>query len=184
MNSPLINFLLFQYLIFMSHAILVIGENAIWGKSLKYTTRITFHWVLQFFAWLLTCIGFAAIYYNKIRLGKEHFVTTHAICGLTTLIATQCIIFGGIWAKYSFKLRGLMRPVKVKLIHSFLGVIVFNLALVTITLGLYTKWWEKVSTNEARQIIVVALVLIATFVSYRPLKMCAKKYKSAFPTSN
>lgn len=163
----------------MFNAILVIGENAIWGKALKYTTRITFHWVLQFFAWILIGFGFGAIYANKNLHGKQHFASLHAIFGLVTLISIQVVILGGVWAKYSVKLRAILKPVRAKLIHSFFGIVAYNLGIVTIGLGLYTKWWDKVGTPEQRQNVLVLLVVTSLFVSYRPLKVCIKRLRAA-----
>lgn len=171
-------------MIFMFHAILVIGDGALWGNKLKYGSRVTFHWVLQLIAWTLISLGFAAIYVNKNRLGKQHFHTTHAIFGLVTVIGTQAVILGGVWTKYSFKLRGLVRPVVAKLLHSILGIVVYTLAMITISLGVYTKWWEKVSNEETAWLIIAMLVFSAIFVAWNPLKMCVKRYKTAFMRSN
>lgn len=168
----------------MFHAILVIGESALWGNKLKFTTRITFHWVLQLLAWLCIGVAFYAIYTNKNLLGKQHFHTTHALVGLGTLIAANCVIIGGVWAKYSLKLRWLMRPVRVKLLHSFLGILAYNSGVVAIGFGLYTKWWDKVSDEQTRYYILAGLAVTSVFVSLRPLKVCARRLKTAFGKSN
>lgn len=183
-NKLYLSFITLQYLMFMFQAILVIGEKALWGNKLKFTTRITFHWILQFLAWTCIAIAFGAIIVNKNLLGRPHFATTHAIFGLVTLVGTQLLAFGGIWAKYSTKLRFLMKPVRVKLLHSFFGVVVFNLALITIGLGLYSKWWDRVSTETHRYLIIPMLAAISMFTSARPLAVCAKRFRTAFRRSN
>lgn len=44
------------------------------------------HMMLQLLCTLAGSVGAAAIFYNKIRLGKEHLTTTHSMWGAGALV--------------------------------------------------------------------------------------------------
>lgn len=121
----------------MSHAILSMADNHALTKSLNYQQRVTVHWILQLSAFTLITIAQTCIYLNKERNSKPHYQSTHALFGLITYLLTLCATFGGVFARYSFKLRDYVKPVAVKITHGFLGLLVYYMAVITICLGVH-----------------------------------------------
>lgn len=167
----------------MFQAILSMSDTNCWTVKLNYKQRVTLHWVLQTFSLILITFGFVAIFVNKINLGKEHFHTLHAIFGLITYILTVIVACGAIWTKYSFQLRQYLKPVYVKIGHSLMGVVVLCMGITTISLGIYSHWFLKVSTKEMQVPLVVLLVLCTLYVSYKPLVLCMKRITNSFRAS-
>jgi uncharacterized protein YqgC (DUF456 family) len=79
----------------MSNAILIMSDNHILTKSFSHQDRVTVHWIIQVFAVVLITIAQICIFWNKVRLEKSHYQTTHAIFGLITYILTLLTTFGG-----------------------------------------------------------------------------------------
>ncbi|CAD7089252.1 unnamed protein product [Hermetia illucens] len=85
------------FILFMTEAINVYNNAVLMNKGRKsYSYRVLAHWVLHTFAMICITGGFAAIVWNKIRLGKHHFKTPHAIVGLITFILMFLVAAGGI----------------------------------------------------------------------------------------
>ena len=164
----------------MFQAILSMSDANCWTTALKYKDKVTLHWILQVAAIICVSLGFSCIFLNKIRLEKNHFESTHAICGLITYILTGFIAIGGIWTKYSFQLRDYMKPVIAKLIHSTLGIVVFCLAVTTIVLGIYSSWFLNVSSEEARLPLILILIIPTIWVIYKPIMLCCNRITTAF----
>eukprot|EP00041_Stephanoeca_diplocostata_P015634 m.299194 g.299194 ORF g.299194 m.299194 type:complete len:220 (-) comp20105_c0_seq1:2293-2952(-) len=53
--------------------------------------RTAVHWGVMFSAGICAVLGFAAIYMNKIRLGKDHFTTLHGKTGLAAVIGMMLL---------------------------------------------------------------------------------------------
>lgn len=160
----------------MFQAILLFSQP--W-RPLEHQAKVSFHWILQGIAVTLASFGFTAIYMNKVNLGKDHFHSTHAKWGLWTFIFTHSVVLGGIWAKYSFQLRSFLKPITSKLIHSFFGTITFLMAMITICLAFYSKWWDRNVDSESLRLLFV-LILFASnlFVLIPPLINNVKKFKN------
>lgn len=167
----------------MFQAILSMSDVNCWTVKLNYKQRVTLHWVLQAAALLLITFAFIAIFVNKIKLGKEHFHTLHSIFGLITYILTLIVSCGGIWTKYSFQLRKYIKPVFVKINHTLMGVVVYCLAVTTISLGVYSQWFLKVSTADMQMPLVISLVLCTLYVIYKPMVLCFKRITNSFRSS-
>lgn len=167
----------------MFQAILAMSDLNCWTAKLNYKQRVTLHWVLQAAALVSTTLGFAAIFFNKIKLGKEHFHTLHSIFGLVTYILTVVVACGGIWTKYSFPLRKYFKPVYSKIIHTFMGVVVFCLGVITASLAIFSEWFLKVSSKDMQVPLVATLVLCALYVSYKPMILCFKRITNALRSS-
>uniref|UniRef100_A0A336MAZ1 ascorbate ferrireductase (transmembrane) n=1 Tax=Culicoides sonorensis TaxID=179676 RepID=A0A336MAZ1_CULSO len=171
------------YLILMFQAILSMSNLNCWTSNLTHKQRVTLHWVLQTTALTFITIAFIIIFLNKIKLGKAHFQTTHAIFGLFTYLLTIGVSCGGVWTKYSFQLRTYMKPVIAKISHSLMGVVTFCMAAITISLGIYSKWFSVVSTKEMQFICVSVLALSTLYVIFKPMQLCFKRIMSTFRAS-
>ncbi|XP_037916939.1 cytochrome b561 domain-containing protein 2-like [Hermetia illucens] len=169
------------FILFMTEAINVYNNAVLMNKGRKsYSYRVLAHWVLHTFAMICITGGFAAIVWNKIRLGKHHFKTPHAIVGLITFILMFLVAAGGIATKYSFSLRKRIRPVVLKLTHSGLGLLIYWLGGVTLILGLYTKWFEKHRTQTDLYFSIAAILVIWFSTSLRPMRQIFKRLKQMF----
>lgn len=167
----------------MFQAILSMSNLNCWTSKLNFKQRVTLHWVLQASALVSTTIGFFVIVVNKFKADKDHFQTTHAIFGLSTYLLTIIVASGGVWTKYSFQLRKYFKPVYAKISHALMGIIVFCLGVVTVSLAVYSEWFMKVSTGDMQLPLVAALGLSAAYVIYNPMVLCYKRITNAMRSS-
>lgn len=131
--------------------------------------QITKHMVLNLCALALIVVGFSAIYKNKIRLGKSHFMSWHGKLGLTVFISSILVVLGGL---LSFKKVGLihMFPEKkhatIKRIHRIGGVFTYFLSIFVIELGLMSVFASKV-IQVLMQTGVGAVALLILVISLK-----------------
>lgn len=115
-------------------------DRNVFTQGFNYEKRVKTHWVLQAIALVLITIAQAAIYINKERNGYPHYSSTHSLFGAATYTLTLVATFGGVLTKYSFKLRGFVKPAMLKGGHAMGGITVFTLATATIFLGINQSW--------------------------------------------
>jgi cytochrome b-561 domain containing protein 2 len=168
----------------MSQAVLTMSDNNYFTNNLEHKSRVYAHWVLQALAGVLITIAFSCIFINKVRMGKPHFQTTHALVGLTTICMTLMAIGGGVFTKYSFKLRTIVRPVYSKIGHSALGILTYMMAMATILLGIYSKWGEDKTTAEIRGVIFGILCVTTIYVLIKPMLLMASRFKVVLTRDN
>ena len=168
--------ILLQYLILVSNAVLIMADSSILTSNLSFQNRIKAHWIIQVFALILMVIAQICIFTNKVNLGKSHFQTTHSIFGLITLILTMLTSIGGIFTKYALQLRNQIRPVVLKCFHSFAGMIVYVLALITIMLGFNQMWHEK-KDDYIKPILIILIIIIGFFVLIKSLILFLTRFK-------
>lgn len=162
----------------MSHAILLMADDEILGQKLsKYQTKLTLHWVLQSFAVACIFIAFGAIFNHNENNNIPHFETQHGYWGRVTALSTYAITLGGVLAKYSSVVKRFVKPVVLKAGHSLAGSVIYVLGVITTILGLYSLWWDYVSTNEVRIIIVVILLVTTPYIVYQPFKTNMNKLR-------
>lgn len=166
-----------QFLFLMTEAILTFSANSYLARNLKHKERMTVHGALQFAAGACFLIAFISIYNHKLNNGREHFISWHAILGLTTcilMIGTTC---GGILARYAFIISRLIRPVYMKIIHSSFGIITYILAMITLCLGFHTRLFRN-HINEVLISWLIALVAISTsLVIIQPIMRIVKRVR-------
>lgn len=63
--------------------------------------------------------------------------------GLVTMLGVTAAAFGGLVAKYSYKLKDWVKPLNLKLYHATGGMIIYILAMVTIALATYSNWFHN-----------------------------------------
>lgn len=148
----------------MSNAILIMADNNFLTMNLSHQNRVTAHWIVQVFAVVLISIAQICIFTNKVNYGKPHFQTTHAIFGLITYLLTLLTSLGGVFTKYSFQLRNILKPAIFKILHSLSGIVIYILAIVTIILGFNQMWHEKMDENVIKPILIALLVISGLYV--------------------
>ncbi|XP_058457191.1 probable transmembrane reductase CYB561D1 isoform X2 [Malaya genurostris] len=176
-------FMCIGYFILMSQAILTLsGANLLTYKR-HYKTRIYVHWILQTVAVVLITIAFVCIFLNKVRMNKAHFQTTHAIFGIITIILSSISICGGVFSKYGFQLRQLVRPIYSKIGHAIVGTVTYVLSTTTIALGIYSKWFQEDNNGQVRMALLVGIIAVALYVIINPIAATISRVKSAIRTT-
>lgn len=120
----------------MTQAILVYSGNHWILKKNPQGNRMKIHWILQAAAASCIFIGFICSVIQKIKSGKEHFATTHAIFGLITCVLWLLTIAVGILNAYAVELRHLIKPIVQKIVHGCLGVLSYSLGMLTLFYGI------------------------------------------------
>ncbi|ETN68149.1 hypothetical protein AND_000012 [Anopheles darlingi] len=177
------SFMVIAYLILMSQAVLTMSGTNYFTHRCNHRTRVFIHWLLQAVAGILISIASVCIFLNKIRLGKPHFQTLHGIFGLVTVCATLASIAGGVTTKYAFQLRAYVRPLYSKLGHGIAGTVTYLLAITTIGLGVYGRWFQEDNDATVRLMLVVAIALIALYVIVTPIVNTVQRIKTAARTT-
>uniref|UniRef100_A0A182Q4G1 ascorbate ferrireductase (transmembrane) n=1 Tax=Anopheles farauti TaxID=69004 RepID=A0A182Q4G1_9DIPT len=171
------------YLILMSQAVLTMSGANIFTYRCHHRTKVFLHWLLQAVAGVLITIASVCIFLNKIRLGKPHFQTLHGIFGLVTVCLTLVSIAGGVTTKYAFQLRNYLRPIYSKLAHGIAGTVVYLLGVTTISLGVYSRWFQEDNDASVRLTLVIAIGTVALFVVVAPIVNTVERIKTAARTT-
>lgn len=172
-----------QYLILMSQAILSMADNNFLTQSLNFHNRVTAHWILQTSALILITIAQTCIYLNKDHLGKDHYQTTHSLFGLTTYLLTLVSSLGGVFTKYSFQLKKIMKPAIAKIVHSFAGLLTYILAMVTICLGI-NQTWDSPNDSWTKPLVYILLAFTTLYVTIKSFILFSARVSSVMQRSN
>ncbi|XP_058798609.1 transmembrane reductase CYB561D2-like isoform X2 [Phymastichus coffea] len=119
---------------------------------------------------ILMTIGLVITIVNKNKLGKDHFVTTHAQLGLAVFVIVWVIAAFGILANNAQWFYPTVRPVLLKVVHSCAGICMVILLLATVINGTYTKWWGKSGgTETSKGLVFAALFIAGVLVIVKPI---------------
>ncbi|XP_058798607.1 transmembrane reductase CYB561D2-like isoform X1 [Phymastichus coffea] len=147
-----------------------ISGEAFVSKKLTRKNRITLHWILHLVGLILMTIGLVITIVNKNKLGKDHFVTTHAQLGLAVFVIVWVIAAFGILANNAQWFYPTVRPVLLKVVHSCAGICMVILLLATVINGTYTKWWGKSGgTETSKGLVFAALFIAGVLVIVKPI---------------
>ncbi|XP_049295588.1 uncharacterized protein LOC125770233 [Anopheles funestus] len=175
-------FMSIGYLILMSQAVLTMSGTNYFTHRCHHRTKVFLHWVLQAVAGILITIASVCIFLNKVRLGKPHFQTLHGIFGLVTVCFTLASIGGGVTTKYAFQLRHYISPIYSKLMHGIAGTVAYLLGVTTISLGVYSRWFQEDNEANVRLTLVIAIGTIALYVVVAPITNSVLRIKTAVRT--
>lgn len=162
----------------MTEGILAFTSNAFTARGLKYSERLTLHWLLQLSGIIMIAIAFWAIYTHKTNNGYNHFYSQHASMGLNTCLMVVGVTCGGIAARYSNAFRNVIKPAYLKIIHSIFGVITYSMAIFTFYLGLDSVWFRAQSNAQWIILLTYAVATLAILALSKPLISIAKKVRS------
>lgn len=171
-----------QFLILFKQAVALFEPD--YYKSINHKQRVQFHLYLQIAGILCTSIGFVAIYVNKNLAGKHHFKSYHGICGLIMMIFVCLVGVGGCLCYYSFRLRSYIRPVLLKIYHSFGGILALVVGDLTVILGFYSHWFEKNGNKNLIWPIIFAIVLSNVLLLRRSVSTLRERVMSIFVRNN
>uniref|UniRef100_A0A1Q3F7E3 ascorbate ferrireductase (transmembrane) n=1 Tax=Culex tarsalis TaxID=7177 RepID=A0A1Q3F7E3_CULTA len=171
------------YLVLMSQAVLTLSGANLLTYQRHHKTRVLIHWLLQALAGVLITIAFVCIVLNKIRMGKAHFQTTHGLFGLITVVLTLVSIGGGVFTKYGYQLRSMVRPIYSKIMHGIAGTVTYILGSVTIGLGIYSRWFEEDNGEQVRLALLIGLIAVTLYVIINPITATISRTKTALRTT-
>lgn len=166
----------------MSHAILTMADNNFITQTLNYQNRVTVHWILQTSALILITIAQTCIFLNKNNGGKEHYQTTHSLFGLATYLFTVLSTMGGVFTRYSFQLKKIMKPTITKIVHSFAGLLTYLLAIVTICLGI-NQFFVKDYDTYVKPIIFILFAFTTTYITIKSFILFASRLSNVMQRS-
>nr|CAD7407213.1 unnamed protein product [Timema cristinae] len=167
-----------QALTLMAQAIMAMSHDNIFADKLSRQGRVRAHWVLQAFAAIFIFAGFLVIVINKNLNDKPHFVTIHSIVGLIAVILVGLASSGGVATLFSLRLKMLVRPAVMKLVHNILGIVTFSLGVICTILGLFSKWFSDNGGYAAQVICTVVVALAGVLTLESAVKSAYASYKT------
>ena len=163
------------FILLLLQAIVIFSPESSLFPTTPRPDRIQLHWILHAFGLASAVFGFGVVYLNKEVNNRKHFVSWHAKFGLATSIGVLMVALGGLLANYAMSWKKYIRPVNLKMYHATGGMIIFILAMTTISLASYSNWFRNRVSNEWLQrgalwIPIVLAVCVARQVtqSYLP----------------
>jgi len=133
------------FALMMFEGIAVFSKSASLVPTISRASKVNIHTYAILAGMLLVFGGFAAIYINKERLGKDHFTSWHGILGVITITYACLQSLLGAMAKY-FKYVGKYLKVKLvdlKLYHATSGLLTYTMVTGSLILGLWSSWADK-----------------------------------------
>jgi len=155
--------LIFQYVLLMSEAILVLATGNFLTGQLSRRASKHLHWILQAIGLIFILTGVGLMYNVK----KHHFRSTHAILGLSSVVITCVVAIFGYPVWIAWKLRRFVRPVIVKNLHSFLGTAGFVIGMTSQCYGYKKNWLNYVTQVKYIDEFALILTALITILSLR-----------------
>lgn len=152
--------------LFLMEAVFSISGESYLSSKVSRNGRVTIHWILHLLEMGLLIIGFLVVLINRIRLDKGHFLTPHSKLGLTAIILSILVALFGILAKNTRYIYPRIRPIVVKICHSFFGICAIILLLASLITGFYKSWWP--GTDLGRSLVIACFVVAGFFVLIKP----------------
>ena len=112
-------------------------------SSTSRSEKVNFHLLLNLVGIVLSTIAFIIIFQHKKSLHKRHFTSLHSILGLITFILNYIQLILGIPMKSAYfrqKIFSFIKPVKLRLVHACVGLLVIILASSTQVSAFYSQW--------------------------------------------
>ncbi|XP_071877784.1 transmembrane reductase CYB561D2-like [Bombus fervidus] len=162
----------------ITEAIFSVSGEAYVGWKVSRVNRVTIHWILHATGLALVLVGLIIIVVNKNNNNNPHFVTPHAILGLVSIILAFLTAAFGIVTNNSRWLYPRFRPVLLKIMHAFGGIIVTVLLLATLITGTYTKWWPGGYTG--RSLTFTAFFIAGFFILLKPVLGAVSRSRVVF----
>ncbi|KAL1513798.1 hypothetical protein ABEB36_003159 [Hypothenemus hampei] len=132
------------------------GNAFIYGSSRKF--RGTLHGIFMGLGALAVIVGVSMMINYKISNNRTHLTTPHAIIGITTFIITFLAAIGGIFIHFYDRFN--IKPVYVKNCHFILGILVYVLGVITLSLGLKNYFYENSDATNTGLIVILVLASI------------------------
>ncbi|XP_016905375.1 uncharacterized protein LOC107993468 [Apis cerana] len=148
--------------------IFCVSGDAYMNWKVSRMNRGLIHLFLNLIGLLLVLIGMVIIIIGKIEYKKSHFVTLHGIISLISIIFAILIAASGFVVVFDKCLyHGCIRPIILKIMHSFGGILAAILLLAGLITGIYTGWWP--GTCLGRSLTVASFVIAACYIFLKPI---------------
>lgn len=153
------------YVLLMSEAIIVLaGDNVLTGCWSRRANK-HLHWVLQAIGLIFNLVG-VGIMYNRIDGKRAHFLSYHAILGISSLVIVFVVTIFGYPVWIAWKLRKFVRPVITKFLHNFLGIAGFVIGMASQCYA-YKKGWLAFEAPQIERDVLVTFTVLITILSLR-----------------
>jgi len=184
-------FSLFPYhpaLMCLGYGVLM-GEGILFSRYIKSRNRkwwLQVHLFLQLAGYLCVAVAFAAIVYNKIARGKDHFQSWHALIGLFAFIVTTLQIAVGLVIYYLrkslIKMGGVPFAIQVSRAHGWSGVISHALSMTALAFGFRSNYSIATFGASLSNIFLTLTTIITFFVLVvKPTKTKSSKTTAKAP---
>ncbi|RXG52033.1 cytochrome b561 domain-containing protein 1 [Armadillidium vulgare] len=140
------------YGLLMTESVLAFTNLSLWKSK---SQRFYFHWLLNVSAAIFATFGLFFIYWNKNRKGLDHYVTYHGNWGFICVIYTVTQVFAGLFLKYPSRIPKFIPYKLLKKIHSFSGVVAYFLAVVSLSLGFMSTWFQNNSHTNIEYLFII-----------------------------
>lgn len=156
-----------------------VSGDAYMNWKVSRMSRGLIHLILHLIGLLLVLIGMIMIIIGKIEYKKSHFVTVHGIISLISIIFAVLIAASGFVVIFDKCLyHGCIRPIILKIMHSFGGIFATILLLAGLITGIYTGWWP--GTCLGRTLSVASFVVAACYIFLKPILGIISRCKVLF----
>eukprot|EP00039_Didymoeca_costata_P012179 m.174520 g.174520 ORF g.174520 m.174520 type:complete len:218 (-) comp15408_c0_seq1:6584-7237(-) len=130
----------------------------------SHRDKMNLHFYLHTGAVVLTVLGFMAIYFNKIRLGKEHFLTWHGFLGalatagvLIQYLMSISLLFPDVTKRIAANFGGIRNMYRL---HGISGFVLYALCIVVVWFGFYTTYWTNATSMLTWNIVFICTCLL------------------------
>lgn len=90
---------------------------------------------------------------------------------------------GGIFTKFSLRFKDIVKPVIVKIGHSFIGLLTYILAVITICLGI-NQYWINSYDSYTKPIVYVVLAFTTLYVTIKSFILFSQRVANIAQRSN
>ena len=156
-----------QFMLLMSEAILIFSRWSSPVYAHPRSSKTSWHWLLHTSAMVCIYTGLVIISVVKYQGGKPHYSTWHAQTGLVACGLLALEASGGLLQLYPDILPFKLRPITVKRLHAFSGLVTYTTLMAATVMGLYSSWFLANTTHDLLWKACVAappIVLIAVVI--------------------
>ena len=153
--------LVFQFGFLLSEAILIFSPQISILASGTRKTRVFVHWAGAVAALICVVVGLATVWWNKELRNKSHATTWHGIVGYATVayLGMQCC--AGTMVKYPSIVKNMVRFADLKMYHATSGLALFTLGCVSLVLGMYSNYFNRLVTGTVWYACVGCVAFLA-----------------------
>ena len=137
-------------------------------SSSSRSEKVNFHLLLNFVGIILSTIAFIIIWRHKSALKKRHLSSLHGVLGFVTLVINYVQLLLGVPMKSAFfrqKIFSFIKPVKLRLVHACVGLLVIVLASATQVAAFYSQWFNNsISSSRLNKLLISLIPISQAFI--------------------
>ncbi|KAF2880004.1 hypothetical protein ILUMI_26164 [Ignelater luminosus] len=163
---------------FAIEALILFSNDNVWSQEISRKQKYWVHGILISIGCFFIITGISIEINRKNQRDLSHFISAHAITGLTAMIFLICALICGPMVFYATIFSKWIPPVWLKLIHNVLGQLGYILAIICLCLGYYTNWFSRHTSKSSKLSITIATVLIMLWSLFNAWKSIVNQIKS------